>query len=206
MKKSAKIPQPTIVRLPMYFRCLVELKKNGQKLISSEEIASKTGIKSSQFRKDLSYFGGFGIQGYGYKTDELLKKIAHIMKLDRRHSVVLIGAGNLGKALIKYPGFGHWNFYIEKVYDNDPKKIGKKIGSLTIQDINEFPKKCSTPLAIVTVRPESTQQVVDLLRKAGVKAILNFTGTKINAVKGSIVRQVDLTNELAVLLYYLELK
>lgn len=202
-KKIAKIPDPTITRLPLYSRCLTELIEAGQKIISSEEIARWTGVKASQFRKDLSYFGGFGVQGYGYHAKALLEKISSIMNLNKKNNVVLIGAGNLGSALANYPGFMKWNFNICEVYDKDPKKVNKKLHGLKIKNIKKFPKKCKYPIAIIAVPPQATQEVADILTKGGVKAILNFSSKKLLNKNCVIVRNVDLTHELTILSYYL---
>jgi len=203
IKKITKIPDPTIARLPIYSRCLIELMDAGQKMVSSEEIAALTGIKASQFRKDLSYFGGFGVQGYGYHIKQLFEKISGIMNLHQKNNVVLIGAGNLGSALANYPGFAKWNFSICEIYDKDPKKIGKKIGGIKIKDIKNFPKKCKYPIALIAVPGEKAKEIAENLTKCGIKAILNFSGKKLLKKNTEIIRNVDLTHELAILSYYL---
>ncbi|MFH1452702.1 MAG: redox-sensing transcriptional repressor Rex [Armatimonadota bacterium] len=202
-KKQNKIPGPTVSRLPIYSRCLIELEESGQKMVSSEEIARMTGIKASQFRKDLSYFGGFGVQGYGYNAKQLLEKISAIMNLHKKNNVILIGLGNLGSALAHYPGFVKWNFNICEVYDKNPKKVGKKVNGLKVKNIKNFPKKCRYPLAIIAVPGKDAQTVHDLLVKSGIKAVLNFSGKKLLSKNSEIIRNVDLTNELAILSYHL---
>ena len=124
MNRKDRIPGPTVARLPIYFRCLAELKERNVKIVSSGDIAAAAGIKASQFRKDLSYFGEFGIQGLGYPVEDLLKRITSIMQLDRRRRVVLLGAGNLGSALANFPGFSRWGFDIVHIFDSSPDKIG----------------------------------------------------------------------------------
>lgn len=203
LRKTAKIPEPTINRLPIYSRCLIELMDTDKKMVSSEEIAEISGIKSSQFRKDLSYFGGFGVQGYGYNTKQLFEKISAIMNLQKKHNVVLVGYGNLGAALAHYPGFAKWNFNICEIYDKDPKKIGKTVNNIKVKNISKFPKKSKNLIAIIAVPGKGAQGILDLIVKSGVKAVLNFSGKKLLSKGNEIIRNVDLTHELAILSYYL---
>lgn len=203
MEKRGKIPEPTVARLPIYFRCLIELKENGVAVASSEDLAARAGVKASQFRKDLSYFGEFGIQGLGYPVSHLLDRISSIMQLNKEHDVVLVGAGNLGSSLLNYPGFQKWGFKITRVFDNNPQKIGKKLGETTIEDIQNIPKSLNIPIGIMAVPATAAQQAAQTLIHAGVKAILNFSGKKINSHKDVVVRNVDMTHELAILTYYL---
>ncbi|MBI2251590.1 MAG: redox-sensing transcriptional repressor Rex [Armatimonadetes bacterium] len=202
MQKKIKIPEPTVLRLPKYYRCLLDLKEREIAIISSEEISKKTGIKASQFRKDLSYFGEFGVQGIGYPVKQLINKISHIMQINQNYEVILIGAGNLGSALINYQGFNQWGFYITEVYDNNPQKIGKNIGNLTIMDIKNFPEAANAKFGIIAVPPNNAQTALSILINAGIKGILNFSGAKIQTSDDIIIRNIDLTHELAILSYY----
>lgn len=203
MEKRVKIPDPTVSRLPIYFRCLAELQESGVTIVSSGEIASRAGIKASQFRKDLSYFGEFGIQGLGYPVEHLLRRIASIMQLDRQHKVVLVGAGNLGSALANFPGFARWGFEIVHIFDADPSKVGNELGGLTVCDIAELPQPLGVDLGVLAVPAAAAQGTAELLTKCGVKAILNFTGRSLGMVEPVVVRNVDLTHELAILAYHL---
>lgn len=197
-----KIPAPTVARLPIYFRCLADLKERNIRIVSSEDIASKAGIKASQFRKDLSYLGEFGIQGLGYPVQALLERITAIMQLDRRRRVVLLGAGNLGSALANFPGFSRWGFDVTHILDSDPDKVGTTIAGLTVESIDGLPKPLDVELAILAVPPFAAQQCAELLARSGVKAILNFT-SRLTAPPGIVVRNVNLTHELAILAYRL---
>lgn len=203
MEKRVKIPDPTVSRLPVYFRCLAELQESGISIVSSGEIASRAGIKASQFRKDLSYFGEFGIQGLGYPVQHLLRRIASIMQLDRQHKVVLVGAGNLGSALANFPGFARWGFEIVHIFDADPGKVGKELGGLTVCDIADLPQPLSVDLGVLAVPAAAAPSTAELLTQCGVKAILNFTGRSLGMVEPVVVRNVDLTHELAILAYHL---
>ncbi len=203
MDKRDKIPEPTVARLPLYFRCLAELHKAGISIVSSGEVASRAGIKASQFRKDLSYFGEFGIQGLGYPVEHLLNRISSIMQLDREHRVALVGAGNLGSALGNFPGFARWGFSIVHIFDADSDKVGKQLGGVTIQDVAELPQPLGVDLGIMAVPPPAAEETAQLLRESGVKAILNFTGRPLASKSEAVIRNVDLTHELAILTYHL---
>ncbi|MFA5503956.1 MAG: redox-sensing transcriptional repressor Rex [Vulcanimicrobiota bacterium] len=204
MSKSqagSRIPAPTVARLPVYFRCLAQLRDRNVKIVSSGDIAAFAGIKASQFRKDLSYFGEFGIQGLGYPVEDLLKCITSIMKLDRKRRVVLLGAGNLGSALCNFPGFARWGFDIVHLFDSSPHKVGTEISGHTVQDIAQLPCALDVELAILAVPSEAAQSCAELLTRSGIKAILNFTGRSLVAPPGTVVRNVNLTHELAILAY-----
>ena len=190
-----------MARLPIYFRCLAELKERNVRIVSSGDIAAAAGIKASQFRKDLSYFGEFGIQGLGYPVEDLLKRITSIMQLDRRRKVVLLGAGNLGSALANFPGFSRWGFDIVHIFDSSPKKIGTELDGVLIEDIASLPKEMQVELGVLTVPSEAAQTCAELLISSGINAILNFTGRPLVAPVGTVVRNVNLTHELAILAY-----
>lgn len=201
--RRERIPGPTVARLPVYFRCLADLKDRNIKIVSSGELASKAGIKASQFRKDLSYFGEFGIQGLGYPVEALLARITAIMQLDRRRRVVLLGAGNLGSALGNFPGFARWGFDVKHIFDNDPKKVGTLIADVPVESIALLPRPLNVDLAILAVPPEAARECARLLADSGVKALLNFTSQPFPPVEGMLVRNVNLTHELAILAYHL---
>jgi redox-sensing transcriptional repressor len=201
--RRERIPEPTVARLPIYFRCLADLKERNIKIVSSGDIASKAGIKASQFRKDLSYFGEFGIQGLGYPVEDLLDRITAIMQLDRRRRVVLLGAGNLGSALGNFPGFARWGFDVLHIFDSDPEKVGTDIAGIKVESVGDLPKPLNVELGILAVPPAAAQKCAELLTASGVKAILNFTSRPLVAPSGVVVRNVNLTHELAILAYHL---
>ena len=191
-----KIPKTVSRRLSLYQRCLKNLILQGKKNISSKELAEKLGFKSSQVRKDLSYFGAFGKRGVGYDTNYLLKMIERILGVNKSWSVVVIGAGNLGHALINYEILKKNGFYIVGIFDIDPKKIGKKIGELTIinmKDFKEFVKKSKVEIAVIAVPPSSAQQVADTIVESGIKGIVNFSPVIINVPQGIIVEEIDIS-------------
>lgn len=172
-------------------------------IVSSGDIATAAGIKASQFRKDLSYFGEFGIQGLGYPVEALLTRISSIMELDRRRRVVLLGAGNLGSALGNFPGFERWGFDVQHIFDSSPDKIGQKLGGLTIEDIGVLPRPLDVELGILAVPPQAAIECSQLLVQSGIRAILNFTSNPIKPPPGIVIRSVNLTHELAILAYHL---
>ena len=160
-------------------------------------------MKASQFRKDLSYFGEFGVQGLGYVVSQLLDRISTILRLNQVHRVVLIGAGNLGAALLNYPGFREWNFHIVRIFDSSPAKHGSVLAGLTVEDAHLLPLPLDADLALLAVPAAAAVSTAQLLVESGVGGILNFTGVKLDLPSGVAVRNVDLTNELSILSYKL---
>jgi len=200
-----RIPDETIRRLPTYLRGLLFLTEQGQQNISSRNLADFLGVNSWQIRKDFSYFGGFGTPGRGYKIENLTKQINKILKLDVVHKLALIGVGNLGSALLAYPGFQIYGFDIAAAFDTDPKKIGRKVKNIMIEDASNLQmlKKRKIELAIIAVPRDAAQQTADAIVKAGIKGILNFSPCYITVPKKVKVITVDIAMELARLPYYM---
>jgi len=188
------IPKPAIKRLAIYYRCLERMKEEGKEKTSSKEMAQRLGIKACQIRKDLSYFGGFGRRGVGYNIDNLLENLREILGLESVWKTVIIGAGNLGKAIAGYKGVKKQGFDIIALFDIDRRKVGKKVGVAEIHHIDEledFVRKNNVKIAILSVPREAAQQVAEAAEKAGVEGILNFSPRVINV---SIpVENVDIT-------------
>jgi redox-sensing transcriptional repressor len=132
----------------------------------------------------------------------LLDRISTIMQLDRRRRVVLLGAGNLGSALGNFPGFARWGFDVTRIFDSDPEKVGSVIAGITVENVSALPQPLGVELAILAVPPQAAQQATQLLIDSGVKAILNFTSRPLSA-PGVVIRNVNLTHELAILAYHL---
>lgn len=200
-----KIPDETIRRLPTYLRGLLFLSEQGRQDVSSRNLADFLGVNSWQIRKDFSYFGGFGTPGRGYKIEKLAKEINKILKLDVVHKLALIGVGNLGSALLAYPGFQIYGFDIAAAFDADPKKIGRKVKNIMIEDASNLRtlKKKKIELAIIAVPRDAAQQTADALVKAGIKGILKFSPCYIAVPKKVKVITVDIAMELARLPYYM---
>jgi redox-sensing transcriptional repressor len=201
-----KIPEMTIRRLSIYTRCLQQLEEDGVKTISSQELADRFSLNSAQVRKDLAYFGEFGVRGIGYYVSGLKAELQRILGLDRAWPVALVGLGNLGSALFHYKGFARQGFRIAVVIDDDPAKIGREIESVPIvgsRDMAREIKARAVQIAIVAVPPESAQAVTEQLVAAGIKAVLNFAPTRLRVGREVRLKNVDLSIELETLSFYL---
>lgn len=200
-----KIPDETVRRLPLYLRGLLLLSKQADKVTSSQQLADFLGVNPWQIRKDFSYFGGFGTPGVGYNVEKLIKQIKKILKLDHEHKAALVGVGNLGSAVLSYPGFGIYGFNIAAAFDVDPKKNGKKINNITIEDISKLSnlKRRNIDLGIIAVPRDAAQQTADALAKAGIRGILNFSPCYITVPKKIKVITIDIAMDFARLPYYM---
>jgi redox-sensing transcriptional repressor len=208
--KRKNIPSVTINRLSIYHRCLEKIIENidkkKPKYISSSEIAEMTGINPAQIRKDLAYFGEFGKRGIGYPVIDLGKELKKILGLDKKWSVIIAGAGNLGKALVKYKGFQKKGFIIKGIFDDSPLKIGKKLDHIFIYNIKEIEKFIQVEninIGILVVPADSAQEVADKMVAGGIKAILNFAPIHIVLPPEIKIHNVDLSIEFEGLTYYL---
>jgi len=198
------IPLAVIPRLSLYYRAILESRKN---FLSSQELSRLTYFNASQIRKDLAYFGQFGVPSRGYDTLKLKNIIEKILGLDKKWEVALIGVGNLGSALLSYKGFMKQGFYIRYAFDKDKRKINKIINGVLIRDINKMKtvlKIKKVPLAILAVPKEEAQSIVDDLIECGIKAILNFVPLRPYTPKGVVVLNIDLSIELERLAYFLK--
>ena len=207
MLRKFKIPDATIGRLSLYSRYLKEADEKGITTISSQHIAKATGVTPAQVRKDLAYFGEFGTRGVGYNSRELFNYIMKILGLDKRWSIAIIGAGNLGRALSQYKGFQQRGFDVICIFDNDPKKIGKKLANIDIYSLDmleEKVKELDIDLGIIAVPALAAQDVADKLVSVGIRGIINFAPVNITVTENIILRRVDLAAQLEYLTYYLE--
>jgi redox-sensing transcriptional repressor len=201
-----KIPEMTIRRLSVYTRCLQQLEEDGVKTVSSQELAERFNLNSAQVRKDLAYFGEFGVRGIGYYVAGLKAELQKILGLDREWAVALVGFGNLGSALLHYKGFARQGFRIAAIFDDDPAKIGREVGSVRVlasRELGHEVKARGIQIAIVAVPPEAAQAVTDQLVEAGIKAILNFAPSRLRAPRDARLKHVDLSIELETLSFYL---
>jgi len=206
MGYKRRIAEAAVARLCSYNRALDELDREGAEIISSDELGERTGYNAAQIRKDLSCFGEFGKVGRGYYVKELKEAISQILGIDRMWNVALVGAGNLGSALLAYPGFRERGFKIVAVFDNDLRKIGKKWEDVTLQDISEMSEKIKEQdiqIGIIAVPAEAAQQVADMLVFSGIRAILNFAPARIVVPEGVELRTAELSSELECLSYFL---
>jgi len=204
--KIPKIPEMTVRRLSVYTRCLQQLEEDGVKTVSSQELAERFNFNSAQVRKDLAYFGEFGVRGIGYYVAGLKAELQKILGLDREWPVALVGLGNLGSALFHYKGFSKQGFRIVAIFDDDPAKAGTTQEGVPIMPMRDLPKETKArnlQIAIVAVPAESAQAVTEKLTAAGIKAILNFAPGRIRAAKEVRLKNVDLSIELESLSFYL---
>jgi len=181
------------------------LSEQGYKSISSRKLADFLGVNHWQIRKDFSYFGGFGTPGMGYDIERLIKEIRKILKLNVVHKAALVGVGNLGSAVLAYPGFRIYGFEIAAAFDNDPKKIGQKVANITIENVSKLQtlRKRKIDLGIITVPCEAAQETFDALVKAGVTGILSFSPCHKTSRKKLKVITIDIAMDLARLPYYM---
>jgi redox-sensing transcriptional repressor len=196
----------TIRRLSVYTRCLLQLEEDGVKTISSQELAERFNLNSAQVRKDLAYFGEFGVRGIGYYVAGLKTELQRILGLDREWPVVLVGFGNLGSALFHYKGFGRQGFRIAAIVDDDPAKVAREVDAVPViasRDVAREVKARGIQIAIVAVPSEFAQVVTDQLVGAGIKAILNFAPARIKVPRDVRLKNVDLSIELETLSFYL---
>ena len=203
---SPKVPTPTLERLATYLRYLIDLTASEVETISSTDVEKQTGINAAQFRKDLSYFGEFGKPGVGYNVLELQNRIAQILKIDQMQPILVIGAGNLGSALIGYPGLGDHKFHIAAAFDANPAKIGRQQNGLVIQDVDNLRRsnaEIRARMAILCVPAAAAQAVAEEAIAAGVRVILNFAPLILRVPERIVVRNVSFLQELAVLSYHL---
>ena len=176
-KSRNEIPRATVTRLAFYLRELQQMHRSELSNVRSQSLAERLGLKDSQVRRDLSCLGTVGQRGVGYRIDDLIRSIQHVLGTDRAWNVVLVGVGNLGRALTGYKGFGEQGFRLVGVFDSDPKKIGLKVGGLVIRDLSslvEFVQGQPVDLAILAVPASAAQSVLLQIEEARVPGVLNF--------------------------------
>jgi redox-sensing transcriptional repressor len=206
MPGSKPVPDIVIGRLPIYLRALTHMLEEGQTITASKDLAERLGISSAQIRKDLSHFGEFGKQGMGYDIAYLRDQLRTILQVDRQWDVALVGAGDLGHAIAHYGGFEGWGFRVACVFDNNPQKIGRRLGKFEICDAASLLEKLQElriEIAIVAVPASAAQGVVDELVKGGVRAILNYAPITVTVPPGVRVQYIDPVTHLQRMTYYL---
>ncbi len=190
-----RVPKPTVRRLAIYYRCLERLENRGENYISSKALAQLVHVKDSQVRKDLSYFGSFGRRGIGYDISKLLKEIQKILGINKEWKVIIIGAGNIGKAIARFKQIEKHNFKIIGVFDSDKRKIGKQISQeLVVFDVNsleQFVSQNQAEIAVIATPADAAQSVAEKLEKTGIKGIICFAPVTLNC--NIPVEYVDIT-------------
>jgi len=209
VKKTGRlvIPRKTIYRLSIYLRCLARLRENGIGTVSSEALAKAAGVKPTQLRKDLAYFGTFGTRGLGYDVTELSKKIAEELGTSSLQPVILVGVGNLGLALLSYRGFEKEGFEIIAAFDAEPRRQrDKKIKQPVIgmEQLPEFIREHNVKMAILSVPAAVAQTVANSLVESGIMGILNFAPIVLTVPEDVMVNNVNLAIELENLSYFIQ--
>jgi redox-sensing transcriptional repressor len=204
-ERARAIPEATVARLAVYLRVLVSRAEEGVTTLSSEELAAAAGVNSAKLRKDLSYLGSYGTRGVGYDVDILIGQIERTLGLTRKHSVAVIGIGNLGHALAGYGGFASRGFPVTALFDVDEDLVGIRIAGVEVSHIDQIPEVCAArdvTIGVVATPGEAAQEVCDLLVKAGVRCILNFAPVVLQVPDHVEVRKVDLAVELQILSFH----
>ena len=201
------ISELTINRLSVYLRCLQRLEQEDVTTISSQELADRFHLNSAQIRKDLAYFGEFGIRGVGYNIAQLREHLVNILGLNEERRVLVVGAGNLGTALSHFSGFNTGGFRIVAILDSDPHKVGKRVpGGLVVESVSDLPrvvKDRRVHIGVITVPTQSAQRVFDDLIEAGVQAVLNFAPAQLKGHPEVKLKHVDLKINLELLSFFL---
>ena len=203
-----KIPGAAVARLPVYLQILSGLIAKDVHQLSSDELAAFAGVNAAKVRKDLSYLGSYGTRGVGYEVEYLVYQIKRELGLLNDWKVVVVGAGNLGKALANYSGFASRGFPIAGVVDVDAKKVGSVVGGVRVQHVDELQslvRDNAVTIGVIATPAASAQHAADLLVAAGVRSLLNFASVVLNVPAAISVRSVDLGVELQILGYYEQL-
>lgn len=199
-----KVPEATIRRLFYYYRCLKNDDSDSQKYICSDVLGNKTGIKSTLLRRDLSFFGRMGHKGKGYHKDELKNKLERIMGIDQQHEIALIGAGNVGKALVKYKKFRELGLYITEIFDNDLDKIGRRVGGYIVKNVKflkETLEQKDIKIVILAIDEEEIDEIINQLLEADIKAVWNLSSAQLDLGENIIIIKEDLCCSLGSLIY-----
>ncbi|MDF7627308.1 redox-sensing transcriptional repressor Rex [Leuconostocaceae bacterium ESL0723] len=207
MTEQPKIPRATAKRLPIYFRYLTFLNDAGTERISSSELSDAIKFDAATIRRDFSYFGALGKRGYGYDVKALLDFFSKVLDQDSLINVALIGVGHLGQALLNFNFHQSSNMRIAAAFDVNPERIGHVLSGVPIYSMDDLQEQIRVQrinIAILTVPQEVAQDITDELIKAGIKGILNFTPVRVTVPAGVRVQNVDLTNELQTLIYFID--
>jgi redox-sensing transcriptional repressor len=206
MSEKSAIPKKVIYRLSTYYRCLQRLAENGLETVSSGTLAKAAGVNSSQLRKDITYLGQWGTRGLGYPVETLMSALREVLRQEKLQPVILVGAGNLGSALLRYQGFQKEGFEVVAAFDSDiesARKRGLEIPLYSDDELDEFLQKNPVRLAILCVPAEFAQGVTNRLVRAGVQGILNFSPAVLEVPKDIVVNRVDLASELENLSFFI---
>jgi redox-sensing transcriptional repressor len=201
------VPNIVVGRLPLYLRTLQLMNLEGRRVTSSQELGERLGISAAQIRKDLSQFGEFGKQGTGYTIDFLTSQLRQILHVDKVWDVAVVGIGDVGHALARYQGFTDRGFRIVMLFDNDPQKIGIRVGEFIIHSMSDLVpmiRQAGVQIAMLSVPVDHAQQVTNLLIEAGIRSILNYAPINIAVPVNVNVQYIDPVLHLQRMTYYLE--
>lgn len=204
--EKQRIPEGVIERLPHYLNVLLHLKADGAQTVSSAGLSGIAEVNAAQIRRDLAYFGSFGKRGVGYDIPLLIDRIQRILGSDHVHRIAIMGAGNLGSAIASYEGLPARGFAVAALLDNDPRRIGQRIGDLTVSDVSELGRvveQQQISFGVIAVPPEAAQEAADLMCDAGIKVILNYSPAFVDVPAGVVIHNTDPVRELLHTLYYL---
>ncbi len=205
-KDIDEVPKETAGRLPLYLRRLLTCRESGKEWVTSNELVEDLpGIRSSNLRKDLSFFGDYGIQGRGYNVNRLIDELSELLRVNRKVEVALVGIGRLGTALLNYGGFENWGFEISLAFDVDPDLIGSHVGGVRVDHIRDVEKKVKArdvKVGIIAVPAEEAQSTANSMISAGISNIANFSAVLLDTPEQVTVNQVDITSTLEVLTFY----
>jgi redox-sensing transcriptional repressor len=207
MNEDKPIPDIIVSRLPLYLRVLQQIEQHGQRVTSSRELAKRLGLTAAQIRKDLSQFGEFGKQGTGYPVKALIERLQNILHIDQVWKLAVVGAGDVGHAVARYPGFANRGYRVALIFDNDPGKVGRALGPYTVQDSRKMTsiiREEEIQIAMIAVPEAFAQEVADQLVQAGVKAILNYAPITLTVPPGVQVQNIDPVAHLQHMTYYLD--
>lgn len=202
------VPNPAVRRLSLYLRQLEAFKRKDRRTVSSKQLGESLGLTDAQVRKDFAYFGQFGHPGIGYRVDDLIGQVRRILGTDKTWNVLLVGAGNLGRALLAYRGFENKGFRLVAVFDQDESKVGKKQGPFSIQAMSDLAKVVAEQqirLGMMAVPADNAQEVADRLVAAGIRGLLNFAPVSISVPSDVALNAVDLAVQLEQLSFQVSL-
>jgi redox-sensing transcriptional repressor len=206
MERVVSIPKPTLERLPLYYRRLLQWREEKVEVVSSADIGRSLGIDSAQVRRDLTYFGAVGRPGIGYKVDELIAYLEELLGLKNLNEAIIVGIGNLGRAICSYPGFAAYGLSIVALFDANPEIVGTKVAGKEIFHVRELRhvvERLNIQIGIITVPAVEAQKVANLMMAGGIRAIWNFAPVRLQVPEDVVLRSEDLAIGLATLSHYL---
>lgn len=206
MDHHDRIPDAVVRRLPGYYRHLRELDSEGVTRLSSQALGRRMGLTASQIRQDINCFGGFGQQGYGYNVQSLKRRIGQILGIDKTHRMIIVGAGNIGRAVADYPTFRNEGFQIQALFDVDPARIGKKIQGapvLPLEELSGYLKKNPVDILLLATPPQSAPDILEIAIEAGIPALWNFAPVDLAVPEWMELATVHLSDSLMALSFRL---